>query len=167
MKVDQACGPAVAALGRGTTSAAREAWSSRTACGASRRGAAFTAAVAALKAAGVPEKDAVDVARENNPLPPQRARSERRSAGREKHTATERAEWRELNERQREQPDLHPGHAKAERVQLARRQTSRRKRQKVFAPLMKLKLWQPAPDTSPGRTEPTPKATTARISGRP
>ena len=34
--------------------------------------AAFTAEVAALKAAGVPEKDAVDVTRENNPLPPQR-----------------------------------------------------------------------------------------------
>ena len=34
--------------------------------------AAFTAEVAALKTAGVPEKDAVDVTRENNPLPPQR-----------------------------------------------------------------------------------------------
>ena len=83
--------------------------------------AAFTTEVAALKAAGVPEKDAVDVACENNPLPPQRPRSERRSAGRQMHTATERAEWRELNERQREQPDLHPGRARAERVQLARR----------------------------------------------
>ena len=82
------------------------------------------------------------------------------------HTATERAEWRELNERQREQPDLHPGRAKAERIQLARHQTRRRKRQKVFAPLTKLKLWQPAPDdTTPGRAEPTPKAATARISG--
>ena len=127
--------------------------------------AAFTAEVAALKTAGVPEKDAVDVARENNPLPPQRPRSERRRAGREKHTATERAEWRELNERQREQPDLHPGRAKAERVQLAQRQTRRRKRQKVFAPLKKLKLWQPAPDTTPSRREPAPKAATARIPG--
>ena len=127
--------------------------------------AAFTTEVTALKAAGVPEKDAVDVARENNPLPPQRPRSERRSAGREKRTATERAEWRELSERQREQPDLHPGQAKTERVQLAQRQTRRRQRQKVFAPLTKLKLWQPAPDTTPGRREPAPKAATARIPG--
>ena len=119
--------------------------------------------MAALKAAGVPEKDTVDVARENNPLPSQRPRSERRSAGREMHTGTERAEWRELNKRQGEQPDLHPGRAKAERIQLARRQTRRRKRQKVFEPLTKLKLWQPAPDdTTPGR-----RRTTAGAPRRP
>ena len=48
---------------------------------------------------------------------------------------------------------------------MARRHTRRRKREKVFAPLTKLKLWKPVPDTTPGRTEPTPKAATARISG--
>lgn len=127
--------------------------------------AAFTAEVAALKAAGVPEKDAVDVARKNNPLPPQRPRSERRRAGRQMHTATERVEWRELSERPREQPDLHPDQAKAERVQLARRHTRRRKRQKVFAPLTKLKPCKPASEPTPGRTEPAPKVPTARIPG--
>ncbi len=126
--------------------------------------AAFTAEVAVLKAAGVPEKDAVDVARENTPLPPQRPRSEapprrpreayRDRAGRV--AGTERAPAKTAR------PAPGPGQGRA--VQLARRHTRRRKRQKVFAPLTKLKLWQPAPDdTTPGRTE--PKATTARISG--
>ena len=123
---------------------------------------AFTAEMAALKVAGVPEEDAVDVARDNHPLPRQQPRSAR-PGGREKHTATEQAEWRELSERQRNQPDLHPGRARAERVQLARRQARRRKRQKLFAPLTKLKLWKRAPDTTPGRTEPT--KTPPRISG--
>ena len=122
---------------------------------------AFTAEMAALKVAGVPEEDAVDVARDNHPLPRQQPRSAR-PGGREKHTATEQAEWRELSERQRNQPDLHPGRARAERVQLARSQARRRKRQKLFAPLTKLKLWKRAPDT-PGRTEPT--KTPPRISG--
>lgn len=122
---------------------------------------AFTAEKTALKAAGVPEEDAVDVARDNHPLPRQQPRSARRSAGRrEKHTAKERAEWRALNERQRQQPDLHPARARAERVQLARDQARRRK------PLTKLvvklaAVWKRAPDAAPDRTEPTPP----RISG--
>ena len=123
---------------------------------------AFKVEMTALKAAGVPEEDAVDVARDNHPLPRQQPRSAR-AGGREKHTATEQAEWRELSERQRNQPDLHPGRARAERVQLARSQARRRKREKLLAPLMKLAPWKRATDTTPGRTEPT--KTTPRISG--
>ena len=123
---------------------------------------AFTAEMAALKVAGVPEEDAVDLARDNHPLPRQQPRRGRRSSGRKQHTAVEQAEWRELSERQREQPGLHPGRAKVERVQLARRQARRRKLQKVFAPLKKLAVLKRGPDVAPGRMEPT--KTTLRIS---
>ena len=68
-------------------------------------------------------------------------------------------------QRQREQPDLHLGQARAERVQLARRQTRRRKRQKVFAAHETEAVEGRPDDTTPGRTEPTPKAATAGISG--
>ena len=46
-----------------------------------------------------------------------------------------------------------------------RQHRRRRRRQQVLAPLTKLKLWKRAPDTTHGRTEPTAKTTTARISG--
>ncbi len=48
---------------------------------------------------------------------------------------------------------------------LARSHRRRRRRQQVLAPLTKLKLWKRAPRTTPGGTEPTTKAATARISG--
>jgi len=129
---------------------------------------AFTTEVAALKAAGVPEEDSIDVARDNNPLPRQQPRSARRGpAGREKHSAQEVDEWRELNQRQRAQPDLNPTRARAERAQLRQRQARRQKRQRFLAPITKpitkLMPRRRARDITPGRTEPT--KTTLRTSG--
>ena len=58
-----------------------------------------------------------------------------------------------------------PEQARRERVRLARTHRRRRRRQKVLAPLTRLKLWKRAPGTTPGRTEPTAKVTTPQISG--
>ena len=95
------------------------------------------------------------------PLPPMQAK---RGAGRAARTAAERQEWAALFKAQAESRTP-PEQARRERVRLARTHRQRRRRQKVLAPFTKLKLWKRAPDTTPGRTEPTTKATAARIAG--
>ena len=88
----------------------------------------------------------------------------KRGAGRAARTPTERQDWTAHFQAQVRTPTP-PDQARRQWVQLARTHRRRRRRQKVLAPLTKLKLWKRAPDTTPGRTEPTAKATTARISG--
>ena len=111
--------------------------------------------------AGVPVDEAGMKARAVVPLPPMQAK---RGAGRAARTPAERQEWTAHFQAQ-VQTRTPPDQARRERVQLARTHRRRRRRQQVLAPLTKLKLWKRAPDTTPGRTEPTAKATTARISG--
>ena len=109
----------------------------------------------------VPVDEAKTKARAVVPLPPMQAK---RGAGREARTAAERQDWAALFKAQ-VQSRTPPEQARRERVRLARTHRRRRRRQKVLAPLTKLQLWKRAPRTTPGRTEPTTKATPARISG--
>ena len=95
------------------------------------------------------------------PLPPMQGK---RGAGRAARTAAERQEWT-AHFKAQVQSRTPPDQARRERVRLARTHRRRRGRQKVLAPLTKLKLWKRAPDTTPGRTEPTAKATAARNAG--
>ena len=111
--------------------------------------------------AGVPVDEASMKARAVVPLPPMQAK---RGAGRAARTPAERQDWTAHFKAQVQTPTP-ADQARRERVQLARTHRRRRRRQKVLAPLTKLKLWKRAPDTTPGRTEPTAKATTARIAG--
>ncbi len=109
----------------------------------------------------VPVDEAKTKARAVVPLPPMQAK---RGAGRAARTPAERQDWTALFKAQ-VQSRTPPEQARRERVRLARTHRRRRRRQKVLAPLTKLQLWKRAPRTTPGRTEPTTKATTARISG--
>ena len=110
--------------------------------------------------ASVAVDEAKKKARAVVPLPPMQAK---RGAGRAARTPAERQDWT-AHFKARVQSPTPPDQARRERVQLARTHQRRRRRQKVLAPLTKLKLWKRAPDATPGRTEPTAKAT-ARISG--
>ena len=111
--------------------------------------------------AGVSVDEASMKARAVVPLPPMQAK---RGAGRAARTPAERQEWT-AHFKAQVQTRPPPDQARRERVQLARTHRRRRRRQQVLAPLTKLKLWKRAPDTTHDRTEPTAKATTARISG--
>ena len=112
-------------------------------------------------AGGVPVDEAKTKARAVVPLPPMQAK---RGAGRAARTPAERQDWT-AHFKAQVQSQTPPAQARRERVQLARTHRRRRRRQKVLAPLTKLQLWKRAPRATPGRTEPTTKATTARISG--
>ena len=109
----------------------------------------------------VPVDEAKTKARAVVPLPPMQAK---RGAGRAARTPAERQDWT-AHFKAQVQSRTPPEQARRERVQLARTHRRRRRRQKVLAPLTKLQLWKRAPRTTPGRTEPTTKAATARISG--
>ncbi len=109
----------------------------------------------------VPVDEAKTKARAVVPLPPM---PRKRGAGREARTAAERQEWT-AHFKAQAQTQTPPDQARRERVRLARTHRRRRRRQKVLAPLTKLQMWKRAPRTTPGRTEPTTKATPARISG--
>ena len=93
------------------------------------------------------------------PLPPMQAK---RGAGRAARTPAERQEWT-AHFKAQVQTRTPPDQARRERVRLARTHRRRHRRQKVLAPLRKLKLWKRAAETTPGKTEPTTKATTACI----
>ena len=108
-----------------------------------------------------PIDEAKKKARAVVPLPPMQRK---RGAGRAARTVAERQEWTAQFKAQ-VQSQTPPEQARRERVRLARTHRRRRRRQKVLAPLTRLKLWKRAPGTTPGRTEPTAKVTTARISG--
>ena len=109
----------------------------------------------------VPVDEAKTKARAVVPLPPMQRK---RGAGRAARTPAERQEWT-AHFKARVQSQTPPDQARRERVRLARTHRRRRRRQQVFAPLTRLKLWKRAADTTPGRTEPAAKATAARISG--
>ncbi len=109
----------------------------------------------------VPVDEAKTKARAVVSLPPMQRK---RGAGREARTPAERQEWT-AHFKAQVQSQTPPEQARRERVRLARTHRRRRRRQKVLAPLTKLQLWKRAPRTTPGRTEPTTKATPARISG--
>ncbi len=109
----------------------------------------------------VPVDEAKLKARAVVPLPPMQAK---RGEGRATRTPAERQEWT-AHFKAQVQSQTPPEQARRERVQLARTHRRRRRRQKVLAPLKKLQLWKRAPRATPGRTEPTTKATPARISG--
>ncbi|MCY4120339.1 MAG: relaxase/mobilization nuclease domain-containing protein, partial [Acidobacteria bacterium] len=109
----------------------------------------------------VPIDEAKKKARDVVPLPPMQAK---RGAGRAARTPAERQDWT-AHFKARVQSPTPPDQARRERVRLARTHRRRRRRQKVLAPLTKLKLLKRAPDATLGRTESTTKATTARISG--
>ena len=111
--------------------------------------------------AGVPVDEAKQKARDVVPLPPMQAK---RGAGRAARTPAERQEWT-AHFKARVQSETRRTRRGRERVRLSRTHRRRRRRQKVLAPLTRLKLWKRAPGTTPGRTEPTAKPTTARISG--
>ena len=110
---------------------------------------------------GVPVDEARMKARAVVPLPPMQAK---RGAGRAARTPAERQDWT-AHFKAQVQTRTPPEQARRERVQLARTHRRRRRRQRVLAPLTKLQLWKRAPRTTPGRTETTAKATTARIAG--
>ena len=121
----------------------------------------YRAVVGVQVDASVPVDEAKSKARAVVPLPPM---EKKRGAGRAARTPAERQEWAaQFKAQVQSQPP--PEQARRERVQLARTHRRRRRRQKVLAPLTKLKLWKRAPDATPGRTEPTTKATMARIAG--
>ena len=109
----------------------------------------------------VPVDEAKTKARAVVPLPPMQ---KKRGAGRAARTPSERRDWT-AHFKARVQSETPPDQARRERVRLARTHRRRRRQQKVLAPLTRLKLWKRAPDTTPGRTEPMARATTARISG--
>ena len=109
----------------------------------------------------VPVDEAKKKARAVVPLPPMQAK---RGAGRAARTAAERQDWT-AHFKAQVQSQTPPEQARRERVRLARTHRRRRRRQKVLAPLTRLKLWKRAPGTTPGRTEPTAKVTTPQISG--
>ena len=111
--------------------------------------------------AGVPVDEARMKARAVVPLPPMQVK---RGAGRAGRTPAERQDWT-AHFKAQVQTRTPPDQARRERVRLARTHRRRRRRQKVLAPLTKLKLWKRAPDATPGRTEPTTKATTAPYRG--
>ena len=121
----------------------------------------YRAVVGVQVVASVPVDEAKSKARVVVPLPPMQRK---RGAGRAARTAAERQEWAVLFKAQ-VQSRTPPEQARRERVRLARTHRRRRRRQRVLAPLTKLKLWRRAPDTTPGKTEPTAKATAARIAG--
>ena len=121
----------------------------------------YRAVVGVQVDADVQVDEAKQKARAVVPLPPMQAK---RGAGRGARTPAERQEWT-AHFKAQVQSRTPPDQARRERVRLARTHRRRRRRQKVLAPLTKLKLWRRAPDTTPGRTEPTTKATTPRISG--
>ena len=121
----------------------------------------YRAVVDLQVAGGVPVDEAKTKARAVVPLPPMQAK---RGAGRAARTPAERQDWT-AHFKAQVQSQTPPEQARRERVQLARTHRRRRRRQKVLAPLTKLQLWKRAPRATPGRTEPTTKATTARISG--
>ena len=121
----------------------------------------YRAVVDGQVVADVPVDEAKTKARAVVPLPPMQAK---RGAGRAARTPAERQEWTAQFKAQ-VQSETPPDQARRERVRLARTHRRRRRRQKVLAPLTKLKLWKRAPGTTPGRTEPTAKPTTPRISG--
>ena len=121
----------------------------------------YRAVVGVQVDASVPGDEAKKKARAVVPLPPM---EKKRGAGRADRTPAERQEWAAHFKARVQSPTL-PDQARRERVRLARTHRRRRRRQKVLAPFTKLKLWKRAPDAMPGRTEPTTKATTPRISG--
>ena len=86
--------------------------------------------------AGVPVDEARMKAHAVVPLPPTQSK---RGAGRAARTPAERQEWT-AHFKARVQPQTPPELARRERVRLARTHRRRRRRQKVFAPFMKLKL---------------------------
>ena len=110
--------------------------------------------------ADVPVDEAKKKGRAVVPLPPMQRK---RGAGRAARTAAERQDWT-AHFKARVQSQTPPDQARRERVRLVRTHRRRRRRQKILAPLTRLKLWKRAPDTTPGRTEPAAKATTAQIS---
>ena len=121
----------------------------------------YRAVVGVQVAASVPVDEAKSKARAVVPLPPM---EKKRGAGRAARTTAERQEWAAQFKAQVQSPTP-PDQARRERVRLARTHRRRRRRQQVLAPLTRLKLWKRAADTTPGRTEPTTKATMARIAG--
>ena len=121
----------------------------------------YRAVVDGQVAADVPVDEAKPKARAVVPLPPM---ERQRGAGRAARTAAERQEWAALFKAP-VQSRTPPEQARRERVRLARTHRWRRRRQKVLAPLKRLKLWRRALDATPGRTEPTAEATAPRISG--
>ena len=121
----------------------------------------YRAVVGVQVDARVPVDEAKSKARAVVTLPPM---EKKRGAGRAARKPAERQEWAAHFKVQAES-QTPPDQARRERVRLARTHRRRRRRQKVLAPLTRLKLWKRAPDTTPGRTEPTAKATAARIAG--
>jgi len=121
----------------------------------------YRAVVGVQVDARVPVDEAKSKARVVVPLPPMQ---KKRGAGRAARTPAERQEWA-THFKARVQSQTPPEQARRERVRLARTHRRRRRRQKVLAPLTKLKLWKRVPGTTPGKTEPTAKATAARIAG--
>ena len=122
----------------------------------------YRAVVGAQVDDSVPADEAKKKARVVIPLPPM---EKKRGPGRAARTAAERQEWAETLKAQAES-QAPPEQARRERVRLTHTHRRRRRRQKVLAPLTKLKLWKRTPDVTPGRTEPTTKATKVpRISG--
>ena len=121
----------------------------------------YRAVVGVQVDASVPVDESKSKARAVVLLPPM---EKKRGAGRAARAPAERQEWA-AHFKARVQSQTPPDQARRERVRLARTHRRRRRRQKVLAPLTKLKLWKRAADTTPGRTEPAAKATTPRISG--
>ena len=111
--------------------------------------------------ADVPVDEAKKKAGAVVPLP---AMQGKRGAGRAARTPAEQQDWA-AHFKAQVQSQTPPDQARRGRVRLARTHRRRRRRQKVLAPLTKLKLWRRAPDVTPARTEPAAKATTPRISG--
>ena len=121
----------------------------------------YRAVVGVQVDASVPVDEAKSKARVVVPLP---SMQRKRGAGRAARTPAERQEWAVLFKAQ-VQSRTPPEQARRERVRLARTHRRRRRRQRVLAPLTKLKLWKRATDVTPGRTEPTARVTAARIAG--
>ncbi len=119
----------------------------------------YRAVVDLQVAGGVPVDEAKLKARAVVPLP--RCRRSAARAGRPGHRRSGRTGRRTSRPR----PSRRRSRRGASGCRLARTHRRRRRRHKVLAPLTKLQLWKRAPRTTPGRTEPTTKATTARISG--
>ena len=121
----------------------------------------YRAVVGVQVDARVPVDEAKSKARAVVTLPPM---EKKRGAGRAARKPAERQEWAAHFKVQAES-QTPPDQARRERVRLARTHRRRRRRQKVLAPLTKLKLWKRAPDATPGRTEPTARPTAPQISG--
>ena len=121
----------------------------------------YRAVVGVQVDASVPVDEAKRKVRAAVPLPPMQ---KKRGAGRAARTPAERQDWT-AHFKAQVQSRTPPDQARRERVRLARTHRRRPRRQGILAPLTKLTLLKRAPDTTSGRTEPTTKATAARIAG--